>query len=104
MKVESLTQVGKLDDNQRRVFGGDKNAVRRAEELAKDIRACEASHRASVQEYERIKERNLEEWERVTTARRADLSHMLSGFARVEAAYAARAADVWRQVGGPQPY
>jgi hypothetical protein len=91
-------KVGKLDDNQRRVFGGDKNAVRRAEELAKDIRACEASHRASVQEYERIKERNLEEWERVTAARRADLSHMLSGFARVEAAYAARAADVWRQV------
>jgi putative hemolysin len=115
------------------VFGGDKNQQRRAEELAKDIRACEASHRASVQvnkkrststglssassapclanggrgqlveqEYERIRERNLCEWERVTAARQSDLAAMLSGFARVECAYAQRAAAVWHQVRAPR--
>ena len=48
--------------------------------------------------YGRIRGRNAEEWERLQSERQADLSGMLSGFARVEAAFHERAASIWLEV------
>lgn len=66
--------------------------------LGVGAQACEASQRAAVAEYERIKSRNLDEWERLTNERQHDFSLMLSGVARVQAAHAERAASVWLAV------
>mmetsp|Transcript_30233 Transcript_30233/g.41845 ORF Transcript_30233/g.41845 Transcript_30233/m.41845 type:complete len:619 (+) Transcript_30233:130-1986(+) len=94
-KKERMT---KLETHKAKVFGGEKNHQRRVEDLRKEIEACENSHRCAVQEYGRIKSRNLSEWDRVCAQRQADFSHMLAGLARVEAALAVRSAAIWLQV------
>mmetsp|Transcript_7789 Transcript_7789/g.14719 ORF Transcript_7789/g.14719 Transcript_7789/m.14719 type:complete len:651 (-) Transcript_7789:276-2228(-) len=91
-------RLSKLDEQKSRVFGAQEKHQKRVDDLAREIQACEASQRAAVAEYERIKSRNLDEWERLTNERQHDFSLMLSGVARVQAAHAERAASVWLAV------
>mmetsp|Transcript_37299 Transcript_37299/g.81235 ORF Transcript_37299/g.81235 Transcript_37299/m.81235 type:complete len:588 (-) Transcript_37299:343-2106(-) len=91
-------RLAKLDEAKTRVFGGDKQHQKKVEDLQKELEACEASARASMAEYGRIRGRNAEEWERLQVERQTDLSGMVSGFARVEAAFHERAASIWLEV------
>jgi hypothetical protein len=84
--------------NPPQVFGGDKQHQKRMEDLQREIAQCEASVRAAMAEYSRIRGRNADEWERLQRERQADFAVMLSGFARVEAAFAERSASIWLQV------
>ena len=67
-------------------------------ELKQDIEALEKGSEAARKEFERIAERNKEELARFYAQKERDLAIMLTGYAKVQAALAERAAVVWEDI------
>lgn len=92
------SRAEKLEAASSKVFGGDKSRVRKMEELKETIRVTEDAKSVAVGEYERIKEHNRSEVERMDKERHADFINMLKGFVITQVGYADKIANVWAKV------
>ncbi|KAL2899234.1 Sorting nexin 2B [Bienertia sinuspersici] len=73
------SRAEKLESASSRVFGGDKTRNHKAEELKETMRITEDSKNRAVREYERIKENNRTELERLEKEKRTDFLKMMKG-------------------------
>ncbi|KAK2430420.1 sorting nexin 2B [Trifolium repens] len=92
------SRAEKLEAASSKIFGGDKSRSRKLEELQETIRATEDAKNVAVREYERIKENNRSELERLDRERQADFLNMLKGFVVNQVGYAEKIANVWTKV------
>ncbi|XP_078436039.1 sorting nexin 2A-like isoform X2 [Wolffia australiana] len=88
----------KLEAATSKIFGADKSRTRKMEELKETIRTTEDAKMVALREYERIKENNRSELERLDRERQEDFSGMLKGFVINQVGYAEKIADVWDAV------
>ncbi|TKW27905.1 hypothetical protein SEVIR_3G288600v4 [Setaria viridis] len=92
------SRIEKLEAASSKIFGGDRARIRRVEELRETIRATEDAKFCALREYERIKENNRSELQRLDTERKEDFLAMLKGFVASQAAYAEKIVDGWQTV------
>ncbi|KAK4274869.1 hypothetical protein QN277_018036 [Acacia crassicarpa] len=92
------SRAEKLEAASSKIFGGDKSRISKLEELKETIRVTEDAKHVATREYERIKENNRTELERLDRERQADFLHMLKGFVVSQVGYAEKIADVWTKV------
>nr|AFK37017.1 unknown [Lotus japonicus] len=59
------SRAEKLEAASSKIFGGDKSRIRKLEELQETIRVTEDAKNIAIREYERIKENNRSELERL---------------------------------------
>ncbi|KAL0709126.1 hypothetical protein Bca4012_016104 [Brassica carinata] len=85
----------KLEAASSKVFGGDKSRIKKIEELKETIKATEDAKNVAIRDYERIKENNRSEVERLDRERRADFLNMMKGFVVNQVGYAEKMANVW---------
>ncbi|KAL5580625.1 hypothetical protein UlMin_013067 [Ulmus minor] len=98
-ELESLqSRAEKLEVASSKIFGGDKSRIRKLEELKETIRVTEDAKHVAIREYERIKENNRSELERLDRERQADFANMLKGFVLNQVGYAEKIANVWAKV------
>ncbi|CAI9107076.1 OLC1v1006358C1 [Oldenlandia corymbosa var. corymbosa] len=74
------SRAEKLETASSKIFGGDKSRIRKSEELKEAIRNTEDAKCCAIREYERIKENNKSEIERLDKERKTDFLVMLKGF------------------------
>lgn len=94
--LQSRTE--KLEVQSSKIFGGDKSRIRKMEELKETVRVTEDAKMCAVREYERIKENNRSELERLDRERHDDFLNMLKGFVVNQVGYAEKIANVWAKV------
>ncbi|KAL6977513.1 Sorting nexin 2B [Sarracenia purpurea var. burkii] len=92
------SRIEKLEVASSKIFGGDRSRIRKIEELKETIRVTEDAKICAVREYERIKENNKSELERLDKERHDDFMSMLKGFVVNQAGYAEKMANVWAMV------
>ncbi|XVF20381.1 hypothetical protein REPUB_Repub11eG0193700 [Reevesia pubescens] len=92
------SRAEKLEAASSKIFGGDKSRIRKIEELKDTIRVTEDAKNVAIREYERIKENNRCELERLDNERRADFLNMLKGFVVNQVGYAEKISNVWAKV------
>ncbi|KAJ6421887.1 hypothetical protein OIU84_026921 [Salix udensis] len=92
------SRAEKLEAASSKIFGGDKSRIRKIDELKETIRATEDAKSVAIREYERIKENNRSELERLDKERHADFLNMLKGFVLNQVGYAEKIANVWAKV------
>ncbi|RDX97287.1 Sorting nexin 2B, partial [Mucuna pruriens] len=92
------SRAEKLEAASSKIFGADKSRVRKLEELQETIRVTEDAKNVAIREYERIKENNRTELERLDKERQADFLNMLKGFVVNQVGYAEKIANVWTKV------
>ncbi|KAG1339016.1 sorting nexin 2B [Cocos nucifera] len=92
------TRIEKLEVASSKIFGGDRSRMRKVEELKETIRVTEDAKCCALREYERIKENNRSELERLDRERHDDFLSMLKGFVKNQAGYAEKLANVWAAV------
>ncbi|WCJ34809.1 sorting nexin 2B [Euphorbia peplus] len=92
------SRAEKLEAASSKIFGGDKSRIRKIDELKETTRATEDAKNVAIREYERIKENNRTELERLDRERRADFLNMLKGFVHSQVGYAEKIANVWSKV------
>ncbi|CAN6810257.1 sorting nexin 2B-like [Brassica napus] len=98
-EVSSLEgRAEKLEAASSKVFGGDKSRIKKIEELKETIKATEDAKNVAIRDYERIKENNRSEVERLDRERRADFLSMMKGFVVNQVGYAEKMANVWAKV------
>ncbi|CAF2118801.1 BnaA03g55530D [Brassica napus] len=98
-EVSSLEgRAEKLEAASSKVFGGDKSRIKKIEELKEIIKATEDAKNVAIRDYERIKENNRSEVERLDRERRADFLNMMKGFVVNQVGYAEKMANVWAKV------
>ncbi|KAJ6844280.1 putative sorting nexin 2A [Iris pallida] len=73
------TRAERLEAASSKIFGGDRSRTRKVEELKETIRITEDAKLCAIREYERIKENNRNELERLDRERRDDFLGMLKG-------------------------
>ncbi|KVI09979.1 sorting nexin 2A-like [Cynara cardunculus var. scolymus] len=91
-------RIEKLEAAASKIFGGDRSRVRKIEELKETMRVTDEAKSCAVREYERIKENNKNELERLDKERHDDFFGMLKGFVANQAGYAEKMASVWETV------
>ncbi|CAD6272390.1 unnamed protein product [Miscanthus lutarioriparius] len=97
--VASLqSRIEKLEAASSKIFDGDRARIRKVEELRETIRATEDAKFCALREYERIKENNRSELQRLDSERKQDFLVMLKGFVASQAAYAEKIVDGWETV------
>lgn len=92
------SRAEKLEAASSKIFGGDKSRIRKIEELRETVRVTEDAKNVAIREYERIKENNRTELERLDKERHADFLNMLKGFVVNQVGYAEKIANVWGKV------
>jgi len=92
------SRIEKLEAASSKIFGGDRARIRKVEELRETIRATEDAKFCALREYERIKENNRSELQRLDRERKEDFLVMLKGFVASQAAYAEKIVDGWETV------
>ncbi|VVA16481.1 PREDICTED: sorting nexin [Prunus dulcis] len=92
------SRAEKLEVQSNKIFGGDKSRIRKLEELNETIRVTEDAKNVAIREYERIKENNKSELERLDNERHADFLNMLKGFVLNQVGYAEKISNVWSKV------
>ncbi|KAL2317085.1 hypothetical protein Fmac_030961 [Flemingia macrophylla] len=92
------SRVEKLEVASSKIFGGDKSRMRKIEELKEAIKVTENAKICADREYERIKENNRSELERIDKERNSDFLSMLRGFVVNQAGYAEKMAAVWEKL------
>lgn len=98
-EVSSLqSKAEKLEAASSRVFGGDKTRNHKLEELKETMKITEDSKNCAVREYERIKENNRTELERLEREKRTDFLKMLKGFVNDQVSCAEKMANLWTKV------
>ncbi|KAG9148373.1 hypothetical protein Leryth_025592 [Lithospermum erythrorhizon] len=88
----------KLETASTNFFGGDKSRPRKMDELKEAIRVTEDAKYCALKEYERIKENNRNEIERLDIERKGDFMNMLKGFVTDQVAYAEKIETEWAKV------
>ncbi|KAK4273738.1 hypothetical protein QN277_017076 [Acacia crassicarpa] len=96
--VSLNSRIGKLEAASSKIFGGDKSRLQKIEELKESIRVTENAKSCADREYERIKENNRSELERIEQERHNDFMSMLRGFVYNQAGYAENMAAVWEKL------
>ncbi|KAK4480680.1 hypothetical protein RD792_013758 [Penstemon davidsonii] len=91
-------RIEKLEAASSKIFGGDRSRIRKIEELRDSVRVTEDAKNCAVREYERIKDNNRNELERLDKERHDDFVNMLKGFIVNQAGYAEKMANVWETV------
>ncbi|KAF8115594.1 hypothetical protein N665_0025s0062 [Sinapis alba] len=95
-EISSLEgRAEKLEAASSKVFGGDKSRIKKIEEIKETIRGTEDAKNVAIREYERIKENNWSEVERLDRERREDFLNMMKGFVVNQVGYAEKIASVW---------
>lgn len=98
-EVSSLqSKAEKLEAASSRVFGGDKTRNHKLEELKETMKITEDSKNCAVREYERIKENNRTELERLEREKRTDFLKMLKGFVNDQVSCTEKMANLWTKV------
>ncbi|XP_077213375.1 sorting nexin 2A-like [Tasmannia lanceolata] len=92
------SRAEKLETASSKIFGGDRSRSRKIEELKETIRATEVNKSVALREYERIKENNRNELERLDRERHDDFLNMLKGFVLNQVVYAEKISNVWAKV------
>ncbi|GMH30542.1 hypothetical protein Nepgr_032385 [Nepenthes gracilis] len=92
------SRIEKLEVASSKIFGGDRSRMRKIEELNKTLKVTEDAKCCAVREYERIKENNRSELDRLDKERHTDFLNMLKGFVVNQAGYAEKMATVWKKV------
>ncbi|KAK4374991.1 hypothetical protein RND71_005668 [Anisodus tanguticus] len=92
------SRAEKLETATSKIFGGDKSRVRKLEELKDAIRVTEDAKRCAIREYERIKENNQSEIDRINRERHVDFVNMLKGFVTSQVACTERIGQEWSKV------
>ncbi|ESW14095.1 hypothetical protein PHAVU_008G252600 [Phaseolus vulgaris] len=92
------SRVEKLEAASSKIFGADKTRVRKLEELQETMRMTEDAKNVATREYERIKENNRSELERIDKERQVDFLNMLKGFVVNQVGYTEKIANVWTKV------
>ncbi|KAJ8562520.1 hypothetical protein K7X08_011811 [Anisodus acutangulus] len=92
------SRAEKLETATSKIFGGDKSRVRKLEELKDATRVTEDAKRCAIREYERIKENNQSEIDRINRERHVDFVNMLKGFVTNQVAYTERIGQEWSKV------
>ncbi|XP_073284754.1 sorting nexin 2B-like [Primulina huaijiensis] len=92
------SRIEKLEAVSSKIFGGDRSRMQKIEELRLTVRVTEAGKNCAVREYERIKENNKNEFDRLDKERHDDFLSMLKGFIVNQAGYAEKIASVWETV------
>ncbi|CAH9069713.1 unnamed protein product [Cuscuta europaea] len=92
------SKIEKLEAASSKIFGGDRSRIRKIEELRETVRATEEAKSCAAREYERIKENNKNELERLEKQRHDDFMSMLRGFIVNQVGYAEKIANVWESV------
>lgn len=88
----------KLETASSKIFGGDKSRFRKMEELKETIRVTEDAKSCAIREYERIKENNRTEIQRLDRERKDDFVNMLKGFVINQVAYTEKIGNEWAKV------
>ncbi|PSS34437.1 Sorting nexin 2B like [Actinidia chinensis var. chinensis] len=92
------SRIEKLEVASSKIFGGDRSRIHKIEELREAIRVTEDAKSCAVREYERIKENNKNELERLDKERHNDFMSMLKGFVVNQVGYAEKMSNVWEMV------
>ncbi|KAK3022293.1 hypothetical protein RJ639_045400, partial [Escallonia herrerae] len=92
------SRAEKLETSSSKRFGGDKSRFRKVEELQEAIRVTEDAKNCAAREYERIKENNRIEIERLDAERKADFLNMLKGFVTNQVFYSEKIGSEWAKV------
>ncbi|KAL6631021.1 hypothetical protein ACP70R_028361 [Stipagrostis hirtigluma subsp. patula] len=92
------SRIEKLEAAASKIFGGDRARLRKVEELRETIRATEDAKFCALREYERIKENNRSELQRLDREKKEDFLDMLKGFVTSQVAYAEKVVDGWETV------
>ncbi|XP_068634371.1 sorting nexin 2B-like [Aristolochia californica] len=92
------SRAEKLEVASLKIFGGDRSRIRKIEELKETIKATEDAKNVAIREYERIKENNRVELERLDQERHDCFLDMLKGFVINQVGYAEKIASVWAKV------
>ncbi|OIW04393.1 hypothetical protein TanjilG_32585 [Lupinus angustifolius] len=92
------SRAEKLEAASSKIFGGDKSRIRKLEDLKETIKVTEDAKNVAIREYERIKENNRSELERLDRERHDDFLNMLKGFVVNQVGYAEKIANVWTNV------
>ncbi|BAT81425.1 hypothetical protein LR48_Vigan07g097700 [Vigna angularis] len=92
------SRAEKLEAASSKIFGADKSRVRKLEELQETIRVTEDAKNVATREYERIKENNRSELERIDKERQVDFLNMLKGFVVNQVGYNEKIANEWTKV------
>ncbi|GAB2288320.1 Sorting nexin 2A [Dionaea muscipula] len=92
------SRIEKLEVASSKIFGGDRARTHKIEELKEAYKVTEDAKCCAAGEYERIKENNRSELDRLDNERRADFLNMLRGFVVNQAGYAEKMAAVWERV------
>lgn len=92
------SRIEKLEAASSKIFGGDSSRIRKIEELRETVRVTEEAKTCAIREYERVKENNRNELERLDKERHDDFVNMLKGFIVNQAGYAEKMASVWETV------
>ncbi|CAH1429072.1 unnamed protein product [Lactuca virosa] len=74
------SRIEKLEAAASKIFGGDRSRVRKLEELKETMRVTDEAKNCAIREYERIKENNKNELNRLDKERHDDFFGMLKGF------------------------
>ncbi|KAI5346644.1 PREDICTED: sorting nexin [Prunus dulcis] len=96
--VSLQSRIEKLEAAASKIFGGDRSRMRKIEELKETLKVSEDAKSCAVREYERIKENNRSELERVDRERHEDFMGMLKGFVLNQAGYAEKMANAWEKL------
>ncbi|KAK7276434.1 hypothetical protein RIF29_17573 [Crotalaria pallida] len=96
--VSLNSRIEKLEVASSKIFGGDKSRMRKIEDLKEAHRVTENAKTCADREYERIKENNRSELERIDKERHDDFFSMLRGFVVNQAGYAEKMAAVWEKL------
>ncbi|CAA7026891.1 unnamed protein product [Microthlaspi erraticum] len=98
-EISSLEgRAEKLEAASSKIFGGDKSRIKKIEEIKETIKGTEDAKHVAIREYERIKENNWSEVERLDRERSADFLNMMKGFVVNQVGYAEKIANVWTKV------
>ncbi|XP_051138109.1 sorting nexin 2B-like [Andrographis paniculata] len=92
------SRIEKLEAASSKIFGGDGWRIKKIEELQESVRATEDAKNSALREYERIKDNNRKELERIDKEKHDDFVSMLKGFVVNQAGYAEKMASVWKAV------
>ncbi|KAJ1401150.1 Sorting nexin Vps5-like, C-terminal [Sesbania bispinosa] len=92
------SRIEKLEVASSKIFGGDKSRMRKIEELKEAVRVTENAKICADREYERMKENNRSELERIDRERHNDFQSMLRGFVVNQTGYAEKMAAVWEKL------
>jgi hypothetical protein len=98
-EISSLhSRAGKLESTTSKMFSGDRSRNQKMVEMKEAIRATEDAKQCAIREYERIKENNRSEIERLDKERKADFVNMLKGFVINQVSYSEKIANEWTKI------